>query len=360
MTACGAGVERTLTDGAPTAAPCHALDPDDFSFHGFGDRLPAVVGSVRRLQVRSGEPRVVTLDNAVFVPVTRGVVDGRPVLEGGIFDEAGRPVPTDGRRPPLQSAPLPERVIDEEIVYLGWLFGHYGHFMLESLSRSWVLSQLSPTARVVFHAATVPMRAGQQPRTVPWLWQLLEELGVPFERILILDRPARIRRLVMPEPLYDLSHFAHERAPAPFRAVASRILRDGSGGTASQPVYLSRRLLPSPQRQTIGEAELENLLQENGVLVAHPQTMAFEDQVRLFNRHADIIAADGAAVWGTISSWCRRSSGRRRALSAVLARVAGPILRGRDGCSRISWILMRCSPTSMRWAFSVGVNALSY
>ena len=54
-------------------------------------------GPVRRLQVqvRAGEPRVVTLDNAIFAPVTRGVVDGRPVLSGGIYDDAGPPVPTD-------------------------------------------------------------------------------------------------------------------------------------------------------------------------------------------------------------------------------------------------------------------------
>jgi hypothetical protein len=60
-------------------------------------------------------------------------------------------------------------------------------------------------------------------------------------------------------------------------------------------LYLSRRLFAG-DRAIVDEGELEDVLRENGFLVAHPETMPFADQVRLVNQHAHIFACDGSAA----------------------------------------------------------------
>ena len=45
---------------------------------------------------------------------------------------------------------LYEHEIDEEVVYLGWLFDHFGHFLMQSLARIWFLTEVSPSVRVIF------------------------------------------------------------------------------------------------------------------------------------------------------------------------------------------------------------------
>jgi hypothetical protein len=53
-------------------------------------------------------------------------------------------------------------------------------------------------------------------------------------------------------------------------------------------------------RQIVGEFELEEVLRENGFLIAYPETMAIEDQIRLINRHADIFTTVGSAAYNVL------------------------------------------------------------
>lgn len=183
-------------------------------------------------------------------------------------------------------APVDE--LKGEVVYLGWFFTHFGHFLMESLTRTWFLDQVDPSVKVVFHRKT-----GAEPAGITST--ILAAFGIPPERIVFLERPTRLRRVIVPEPLYELSYGAHEWMPRPFREVAARIVGDSS--RLDQPVYLSRRLLPSGRRQIVGEFELEEALRENGFRIAHPETMTFSDQVRLVNQHSQILTSAGSASY---------------------------------------------------------------
>jgi hypothetical protein len=52
----------------------------------------------------------------------------------------------------------------------------------------------------------------------------------------------------------------------------------------------------SGQRPVVGESELEDLLREIGFAIAYPETMTFEDQIRLMNSHSDIFSSVGSAA----------------------------------------------------------------
>ena len=83
---------------------------------------------------------------------------------------------------------------------------------------------------------------------------------------------------------------------------AERILAGEEVGQADQPVYLSRRLLPIDRRAIVGEQEFEDVLRENGFLIAYPERMTLRDQIRLVNRHQDIFAAEGSAAHAILFS----------------------------------------------------------
>jgi hypothetical protein len=130
---------------------------------------------------------------------------------------------------------------------------------------------------------------------------MLEAFGVPQERILTLEAPTRLRRMIVPEPLFeprstaeDNTVRAHKAMAQPYQAVAQRIAGDVT--PSSQPVYLSRRRLPPSQRTIVGEDALEAVLRAHGVRIAHTETMSFEEQVRLVNAHTDIVSNAGSAA----------------------------------------------------------------
>jgi hypothetical protein len=212
--------------------------------------------------------------------------DGHVVPEARIFRERGK---TLIYGLPADIDVTPTNKLDGEVVYLGGNIGPFGHFLLEGMARSWILPEVDPSVPVVFQSP-LKLEPGN------WRTDLLLALGVTADRVLPLREPTRIRRLIVPEPLYELGLAAHERAADPHHAAADVILGRDGAGSSDQPVFLSRRLLPPARRLTVGEAQLEEILRANGFLVAYPETMSLADQIRLYNRHADIVATRGSAA----------------------------------------------------------------
>lgn len=312
VTACGPGCRsnppnpRPTTDSAPFTQGVAPMQPpdvfrplalDDFSFHGFDQRIDHIKRKINGVGIWGGEPGISVVDGGVFVPAAKSHQNGVR-FSGGILDGSGREIEAAhlrrqgrevvGRLGESDSVHL-VRELDEEVLYLGWFFAHFGHFLLESLARSWCLDRFDRSLRVVFHHPAGLRLEGAAGR-------ILEHLGIPRERIIVLGAPTRVRRMIIPEPLYELGFAAHERAAEPHRRTSEKILGAEGTDATDQPVYLSRRLLPNGRRMVIGERELEDVLRDNGFLVVHPEKLPLEEQIRLVNRHGDIFASDGSAV----------------------------------------------------------------
>jgi hypothetical protein len=280
------------------------LARDDFAFHGFGELVTPLDETLSAIGIRGGSPSFAVVEDAVFVPASRVPITdplhGRFAVEGGIVTSDGQSLgETQVRRRGTRwgtrvlggvsnpGAVEPAQVIDADVVYLGWYFDQFGHFLLESLARAWVLEEIDSAVKVVFHALRGITPSGTRR-------EMLEAFGVPIDRILVLDQTTRLRRVVVPEPLFEISTSAHEQMPVPFRRVAARLV--GHERQSEQPVYLSRRLLPGNLRQIVGECEMEEVLRENGFLVVHPETMTFDEQLGVLNRHGHIFSAVGSAA----------------------------------------------------------------
>ncbi len=274
------------------------LTPSDFSFHGFGELRRDELRKIMRLGIRSNSPAVSVVDRAIFIPNGPESSDKSQKFGGGVITPDGQPVETaqiqrkGGKRVggPVETVIVtPASELDEDIIYVGMLFNHFGRVLLESLARVWYLNEVEPSVKVVFNNAN-SAQAGH----ASWVPKLLTAFGIPPERILSLHEPTRLRRAVVPEPLFKQFYSAHVDMARPFREVAERLAADVS--LSEQPLYLSRRRLTSRQRPIVGEAELEELLRENGFAIAYPETLSIEDQIRLINSHATIFSSLGSAA----------------------------------------------------------------
>ncbi len=281
-----------------------SLEPGDFSFAGFGELRWDELRKLSKLSIRSDPPAVSVVEDAIFVPGSGEALSRKTKLIGGIVKPDGSPIDTAQlhRKGGKHFGGLTEAVsvavegeLDEDVVYLGPLFTHYGRVLLESLARVWYLSEVDPCVKVIFnHTATSRDGHLVQAEYPPWVFRLLSLFGIPTDRILALERPTRLRRAIVPEPLFEQLFSAHVEMVRPFREVAARIAGDVT--MSRQPLYLSRRRLTSRERPVVGEPELEELLRKNGFAIAYPETMTFDDQIRLINAHADIVSSIGSAA----------------------------------------------------------------
>jgi capsular polysaccharide biosynthesis protein len=270
------------------------LDPARHRFLGFPE--DAYVDAMRdlRLHVGVGAPEFAVHRNVRYLPPRRA--DPDPWATGGLISSSGDLIPLVrdwseagqdllGLRKPEASGPG-ER-IEGDVLYLGWLFEMFGHILIESLARIWALDFVPATTNVLFH-----YWPGVEPPQVAF--DILALFGIDRDRIIIPQGPATFSSLLIPDPMFLITSVVHERAAAPFRAVADRIT--GETPLSDQPIYLSRSNLSSGKRAIAGEAAFEALLRDNGFLIVHPETMSIAEQIRIVASHRTIALCKGGAA----------------------------------------------------------------
>lgn len=275
-----------------------------------GDVDSALVERVSAGRITDGDLAMVTLEDAIVLP---GTWDGcredliawrrtddprssaRPGFPGGVVDSEGNPVPTgnlhrsNGQHAGglLQKHPSLRRCEHDPgcVVYLGWAFAHFGHFLLESMSRLWALDSLSQSWPVIFYRPLNGLPAAHL--------RALELAGVQQQRIRSLDGPCSFRQVVVPSAAYELGHQVHRRFGQTCRRRSTQVSRVSSrAGT----LYLSRGRLGAGHRHVVGERALELLLGRGGVTVVHPERISLDEQLTLLAQHDDVIAPVGSAA----------------------------------------------------------------
>ncbi|TDR93295.1 glycosyltransferase family 61 protein [Enterovirga rhinocerotis] len=270
------------------------LSGDAFSFRFLDQDVNHIRDMVNRLGIRSHELRVSTLEDLIFVPDSVAVTNGGPGDRGGLLHEDGSVIAeASGRRWPKPMQVKPAQVLAQDVIYGGWIFGQYGHFILETPCRLWAIAQFDPSLPIVFNGrgTTAVQR------------KVLSAFGIDPERLLFPTEATLLRRVHVPEAISELAHWAHDRTGELYRDAARRVLGEhGPDQVSDQPLYISRNKLSSSYRQTIGEAALEKILSDNGFAIAHPETMSFEEQIKVFNSHRHIFGCSGTAMHNILFS----------------------------------------------------------
>ena len=173
---------------------------------------------------------------------------------------------------------------------------HWGHFLLESLSRAWAALEFP---ELVAGGALFPANSPSP---------LASYLAAPLVDILALNgltqletgaspRRLRIEHCFVPTSTFELGDLAwadprHLSAP---RRVSERMLR--SSETDPRPLYFSRSRLAfdMTQREIVNEREFEARLALSGVKIFHPQDHDLEEQIRIVNAHSVFIGCWGSA-----------------------------------------------------------------
>jgi capsular polysaccharide biosynthesis protein len=185
----------------------------------------------------------------------------------GAFDATGAPLPEFAHRrlhatnppEPAPTAP-PQARHDGPFLYGGVLFGHYGHFLMESLARAWAFDRC-PDLPVLWH-----VHAGHRdPGLAGWQGAIFDLLGLGGRVHVLVRAPMRLGRVLVPEPGSVLGRLFHPDLAARLAVHGFRPPRPG------RRVWLSRSALRKMGGKIEGEDRLEALLAAQGWDIYHPQ-----------------------------------------------------------------------------------------
>lgn len=262
-------------------------------------------GESHRLEEPAG---VKVVENGVILPprpipeteLPYSVID--IVCRGGVCDEslefvAGHNRGLDGCVTNLDCAGsyhVDEADIElrhERVLFGGVLYNHFGHAIVDSLTRLWYTAVSSDYDKVVFlrfpydkflHSHYDPM-------------QIIGLIGIPDEKIEIIEAPTRFDCIIVPDEAFRCFYGHTAEFKLLFDDICSKLHREGT----PKKVYLShcaveRQLADKGMRRhVLNEEFFEAFYARRGFEVVYPEQHSFEEQVQLVHGADEIVMTIG-------------------------------------------------------------------
>lgn len=236
---------------------------------------------------------VTHLQGALVVPPAKGL-GNQSVQKSGVLTATGdyveNAITWRGLNPVTVRPPMPDAAeitdLPGRYMFLGPLFGHFGHFLVESICRIWAFYALRDRIDGVI---TVPKFQNRPEHVAAVYGPFLAALGVtaPLHN---LTEPTRVQELYVPRQGFGMFQMI-EGAPE-FREFVRAHSGKAIAPQGAEKIYISRSALPAIRGSVIGEKRLEHYLEAEGYTVFHPQKHSFDAQIAAYKAATHIIGVD--------------------------------------------------------------------
>lgn len=228
-------------------------------------------------------PAIWNGQNATILPLRpdSSLLFGR----GGVVDCSGSYVELSSIPNRVQfSYPFENAIYkDEKIVYCGYLVNHWGHFLIEAVTRLWYFMEqdLSIDKYVFF------LNENEE-RTIKGNYRKFFELLKIWDKIEIINQPTTYREIIVPELGIHCRKGYTPKLLRLFDEIANNVIIDSSW-TAPKKIYFSRSQLKKGAPYEFGFDTLDNFFKKNGYTILYPENVPL-DQMIYYIRNSDVVA----------------------------------------------------------------------
>ncbi len=175
-------------------------------------------------------------------------------------------------------------------IFGGVLYGHFGHFIVESLARMWALDAEGVEADGILFT---PKAVGFPEKSVQKLHGLASLLGarLPF---VVANEPLQVDELYVPVQGFGMKDLIV--GSEAFRGFINKHAGASIAPEGAEKLYISRSALPRDRGSILGEYKLEEYLRAEGYDIFHPQRATPEEQIARYKAARLIIAEDCSPV----------------------------------------------------------------
>ena len=173
---------------------------------------------------------------------------------------------------------------DKKVVYCGYFVFHWGHFLVDVVSRLWYFLQNDPSVdRYVFI-----LPEGSQADIRGNYKEFFTLLNI-WDRLEFINTPTTYREVIVPEPGFQRKQYYSPLYIDVFDAVAENIQVDPSW-IPLKKLYFSRSRLKKARAVEFGFDAFDNFFEKNGYTVLYPETLSLSKMI-FYIRNADTIAS---------------------------------------------------------------------
>jgi hypothetical protein len=173
---------------------------------------------------------------------------------------------------------------DDDVVFIGALSKHYGHFILEGLARIWFyLDAKNLKFKCVYISEIGP----------DLFLDIFKLLKIDPHRMQRIEVPTKFRKVLIPEPSIRLSDYYHQK----YYETVSRI-RDSVPAQSYNKVFFSKEGISNSR--AVGEDIIQSVFESNGYLVFHPEKMSMYEKISILRGAKIFVASSGTNVHNSV------------------------------------------------------------
>ena len=230
------------------------------------------------------EPAVWRGRNAVILPLRRDeqLLYGR----GGVVDEEGSYVALSAIEGRVQYAyPFENPEFrDETVVYCGYLVDHWGHFLIEGVTRLWYFLEQDPGVdKYVFF-----LDENEHREVKANYREFLELLGI-WEKLEFINKPTAYREVIVPElGLYCRRGYTPKLLKV-YDTVARNVQAE-PGWDCPEKIFYSRSQFQKALPFESGNDTMDDFFRRNGYAILYPEQVPLRRMIH-YIRNARVVAS---------------------------------------------------------------------
>lgn len=245
------------------------------------------------LDLKNTTDAIITLDQAFVVPpLTEARLRDQP---SGVLDAQGNFVENSvswtNSKAPVNSAPqippgTPVKTLKGHYIFGGIFYGHFGHFIVETLARTWAIGSVTEPVDGIIFTPKVPNITDRHSTIYQ---DMFSAFGVSIP-IVIAKEVTQVERLSVPRQgfgMYDLIEGSEA-----FRDYVNERVAVNVPPKGAEKIYVSRSGLPAGRGSLLGEYKIEEYLAAEGYEIFHPQRHSQNDQMAAYKAARQIVSTD--------------------------------------------------------------------
>lgn len=229
-------------------------------------------------------PVVWTGSNATILPLRKdpelqfgrgGVVD----CNGNYVSMSGIPLRIDHGYP-FENA----QYKDEKVVYCGYLIDHWGHFLIEAVTRLWYFMENDASVdKYVFF-----IEEGSDREISGNYLEFLKLLKI-WDRLEIINKPVTYREVIVPELGIVCRESYTPKLVKVFDAVAENVVPDPTWETPEK-IFYSRSQFAKGKPFEFGFECIDNFFEKNGYTILYPEKVPLSRMIH-YIRNSKVVAS---------------------------------------------------------------------
>lgn len=223
--------------------------------------------------------------DATILPLRRDPSFGLLFGKGGVVDSNGEYVALSAIPGRVQFAYPFEKADykEEKVVYCGYLVNHWGHFLIEGVTRLWYFLENDPTIdKYVFFMDE------NEEREIKGNYRMFLELLKIWDKLEIITRPTTYREVIVPELGIHMRKAYTPKLLKVFDAIADNVVIDPAWDTPEK-IYYSRSQFQKGQQFEFGFASLDNFFEKNGYRILYPEKVPLDRMIH-YIRNSKVVA----------------------------------------------------------------------